>query len=359
MEPTGDEDLVEPPAINRSSLRKRKDPVDAPFGSQSVKDRALKAAKEHLESHTKMGVCASKWEVNRGLVHYYKGILLDEGFTPSSSLLSPSSASLDGDRFSTCSSSKSKASAWEEYCNAYVCAGQLVDIVGKRAAAKTASERFGVAISATTALRAAQTPGVAPKPAGRDLVIPSVVEYKLEDLCLCLREMKLPIFRFMVINYVNTLLKGTVEATMLKHREVRKYWYYNWLGRCKRMKTANIRPLEVTRAAWATADNMIKHYDQLAQVLVETGIAMPNVNFEKDVPLSEPIKIMKPGRIASMDETRLTNDTTEVGKQKKNRILKGKVDDSGDVLVNKGGGDGTGIGGSTADGLDLPGAFCF
>ena len=60
-----------------------------------------------------------------------------------------------------------------------------------------------------------------------------------------------------------------------------------------------------------------------------------------------------------MDETRLTNDATEAGKSKQNRILKGVQGDTGEVLANKGGGDGTAIGGTTADGIDLPGYFIF
>ncbi|KAL3903346.1 MAG: hypothetical protein SGPRY_011716, partial [Prymnesium sp.] len=60
-----------------------------------------------------------------------------------------------------------------------------------------------------------------------------------------------------------------------------------------------------------------------------------------------------------MDEPRLTNDTTEKNKSKSNRSIVGKKGDSAEALVNKGGGDGTGIGGSTADGKDLPGFFIF
>ena len=58
-----------------------------------------------------------------------------------------------------------------------------------------------------------------------------------------------------------------------------------------------------------------------------------------------------------MDETRLTNDATTSSKAKGNRSVIGKDGDCGEVIVNKGGGDGTGIGGTSADGLDLPG-FC-
>lgn len=207
-------------------------------------------------------------------------------------------------------------------------------------------------------MRAAQRKGEPPEKPGRKLIIPADIEYKLEDLCLVLREMKLPIFRFMIINYVNVLIKGTEIAQLLKHKEVRRHWYYNWLNRCKRLQTANIKPLEITRAKWATPENLKTHYDMLCQLFVDLKLAVHNPSYDENVPNSERIKIVKPGRIASMDETRLTNDTTEKNKAKTNRSIVGKTD-TREFLANKGGGDGTGIGGSTADGTDLPGFFIF
>ena len=76
------------------------------------------------------------------------------------------------------------------------------------------------------------------------------------------------------------------------------------------------------------------------------------------IPYSERIKITKPERICSMDLTRLTNDTTSKSKAKSNRSVIA-AGGSKEVLANKGGGDGTAIGGSTADGKDLPAFFIF
>jgi len=232
--------------------------------------------------------------------------------------------------------------------------------MGRRSAAKLASEKFGVRISPSTARRAASTPGVGPQRLpGRKLIVPAEVEHKLEDLVLVLRQMQLPCFRFMIINYVNTLIKGTAIAEQLKHKEVRRHWYYNWLSRCKRLTTANLKPLELTRAQWATVENVEKHYNMLAELLIDLKLAVPNPSYDPEVKLSERVIIVKPGRIASMDETRLTNDTTEKTKGKRNRSIVSKGNDSREALANKGGGDGTGIGGSTADGIDLPGFFIF
>ena len=95
-------------------------------------------------------------------------------------------------------------------------------------------------------------------------------------------------------------------------------------------------------------------------MMVQLGLAVRNTAFVEVKELSEPIKITKPGHIFSMDETRLTNDATTSSKAKGNRTMIGKDGDCcGEVIVNKGGGDGTGIGGTSADGLDLPGFFIF
>jgi len=162
----------------------------------------------------------------------------------------------------------------------------------------------------------------------------------------------------MVLNYMNVLIAGTDIAERLRHKEVRRHWYYNWLGRCERLKTANITPLELTRAQWATSANAKTHYDMLPSILLESKLAVPNLAYDPTCPYSERIKIAKPERICSMDETRLTNDTTSKSKAKINRSIVAKGG-SREVLANKGGGDGTGIGGSTADGKDLPAFFIF
>ena len=106
------------------------------------------------------------------------------------------------------------------------------------------------------------------------------------------------------------------------------------------MKTAILTPLEVTRAKWATIPNAEKHYDVLAGVLLQAVVAVENPAYKKDVPYSERLLITKPERIFSLDETRLTNDTTDKCKSKSSRGLVGKGK-SREVLVNKGGGDGT------------------
>jgi len=152
---------------------------------------------------------------------------------------------------------------WTQYCLAYVYAGHLLSSCGRNVAAQMASEKFGVRIAQSTARRASISAGP-PSRRGAPLIIPQEIEVKVEEPCLCLRELKLPVFRFMVLNYINVLVANTDIAERLRHKEVRRHWYYNWLGRCKRLKTATVTPLELTRAQWATAANSRTKYDLLA-----------------------------------------------------------------------------------------------
>ena len=99
---------------------------------------------------------------------------------------------------------------------------------------------------------------------------------------MLLRSMKLPILRCMVISYANKLVEGTDVQEMLKHKELRRYWYYNWLSRAHRLETANIKPLEVVRAKWATSKNAAHHYKMFEELTLQLGIAVPNPNFNPD-----------------------------------------------------------------------------
>ena len=102
----------------------------------------------------------------------------------------------------------------------------------KKAAAQLAQGKFGVAISASSALRASKNPGEPPKKGGKPLIIEEWVERRLENLVEALRELHMPVFRCMVLNYANKLIEGTHVQMQLKHRELRRHWYYSWLSRC-------------------------------------------------------------------------------------------------------------------------------
>ena len=316
----------------------------------------MRAAHAYLEgTYDSPGAAADAYGCQRQLVNYYVRKMANAGVTRSTSASSEARELEFNVEEETSAPPQDELAAYKE---AYKYAGKMLRKVGRRKAAAMANEKYGVTLSASTALRASQAQGSSPVKAGAPLIIPKRVETKLEDLCLVLREMNLPVFKSMVLTYMNTLLRGTDVALKLKHREVRKHWYYNWLARCTRLETANIRPLELARAEWGTSANVKKHYDLVADVLMKTGIAIEHPAYDPKKPNCERLVLLKPERLFSMDETRLTNDTTEKNKSKINRSIISKGG-SRDVVANKGGGDGTGIGGSSADGKDLPGFFIF
>ena len=348
-------------------LRTRVKEDRRPLSQLTNRERGLRAAADLLKGSLTREEAMAQYGVDRHTLGHYKMRLQQSGFDDIVVSVAPVVAPAPGSTPATneqpepASVLAAKTAAWDAYCHAYIYAGELIAKKGmsKREAARQASEKHGVALSPSTALRASQHLGEPPSKRGRTLILGADMENKLESLCLILREMRIPIFHYMILNYANSLVKGTELEEQFKHREVRRHWYYNWLGRSERLRTGNIRPLEVTRAKWATPANVLKHYEMLAEILVETGIAINNPDFDEEKPLSEPVYIIKPGRLFSMDETRLTNDTTATHKGRQCRSILGAQGDDGTTLVNKGGGDGTGIGGSGADGLDVPAFFIF
>ena len=251
-----------------------------------------------------------------------------------------------------------KADEWEKYCEAYIHASERTAHVGKRTAGDEATQKFDITISASTAFRAYKKPGLRPKKRGRHLIHGADLESKLEELCLLLRDMKMPIYRDSILDYINRLIEGTPQQEQFNPKRVRKDWFYHFLKRSDtKLKTSNIRPirpLESKRAEWATAANISTHYDMLCDLIVELGIAVKNPLHDPHDKDSQEVIIVEPGRLVSMDETRLTNDSTDHNKAKNCRSIVGKRKDDCAVVVNKGGGDATAIGGSTADGYDLP-----
>lgn len=337
----------------RQGLRRRPELTTPPKERMSVRQRAQKAAYDVVKNGMNPSKAASKWGVSRTNIYYYKKELVASGVCTDASV---DSQIRPEDSVSNINESilSNKSDNWEKYVQACTLAGELVPKLGRKAAALEATKKFGVSVSASTAYRMSKNPELVVVKPGRKLIIPSTIEKKLVDLCLAVRQIGLPIFRFMVMNYVNTLIADTPIVQQLKDKEVKRHWYYNWLNRSPELTTGNIRPLEMSRAQWATPENIKQHYDMVADMMVKLKLAEPDPNYDPTVERSVRLRITKPERIASMDETRLTNDTTEKNKSKSNRSIIGK-DDAREVFVNKGGGDGTAIGGSTMDGRDLPG----
>ena len=294
--------LPGPPEVMGSRLRHRPELPVSQTALEANRERGLQAAKAVLLGDVSPLEACSKFSCSSDVLRYYRKKLLEQGMEQVARPHTPAGYTDLSNRSESMSSNY--ASAWDDYSAAYIYAGQLMSEHGRHKAAAMASEKFRVRISASSALRASRRPGEGPSRGGKRTVIPAEVEHKLESICLAIREMKLPLFRFMVVNYLNVLIKGTVYEEQLRHREVRRHWYYNWLGRCKRLTTANIRPLEITRAQWATPENVSKHYDMLRDKLLDLKLAVRNDGYDPAVSYAQEIKIVKPSRIASMDETR-------------------------------------------------------
>ena len=51
----------------------------------------------------------------------------------------------------------------------------------------------------------------------------------MKEFCLLLRDMKLPIYRDSILDYINRLIEGTPQQELFKHKRVRKVkvWFYH------------------------------------------------------------------------------------------------------------------------------------
>ena len=339
------------------SLRTRCTEDKRPLGQLSNKIRGSRAAKEYVDGTLSAAEAQSKYLVTAETFSYWKNKVENSEYP---ALLEAERAAQQAREVAATPQSRKKeppldkADEREKYCQAYIHAGKRTAHVGKRRAAAEATQKFGIKISDSTAFRASEKPGQRPEKRGRQLILGADLESKLEDFCILLRDMNLPIYRDSILDYVNRLIEGTPQQELFKHKEVRKDWYYHFLKRSSKLTTSNIRPLEAKRAEWTTAANTKMHCDMLRDLMIQHKIAVENPSHNPHDKNSQEVIIVKPCRLVSMDETRLTNDSTDHTKAKNCRSIVGKRDDDCAVIVNKGGGDATAIGGSTADGYDLP-----
>jgi hypothetical protein len=262
--------------MEEGRLRTRPNGGKRPMAVVTPKKRAVQAAGEVLAGRMDRAQAMHEYMVSADQLKWFMRKLIDKGLEDCRTSLSPAfSAPESGytDLSFDSSTASNHRTSWDDYCAAYIYAGQRVAELGRKRAAIEASSKFKVHISPSTTRRASLRPGEGPHRGGAQLIIPYEVEHKLESLCLALRELNLPIFRYMIMNYVNTLIRGTSIVEKLKHKEVRRHWYYNWLARCSRLKTANIRPLEMSRAQWATPENIKRHYDMLRDKMLELNLA--------------------------------------------------------------------------------------
>ncbi|KAK3256831.1 hypothetical protein CYMTET_34053 [Cymbomonas tetramitiformis] len=228
------------------------------------------------------------------------------------------------------------------YKELYKWAAQAVkdDLLSSRRAQQLIHETRGIHIDHTTIHRASKGLIQSPMKAGRRSYIPMESEKKLHEFIVALRALKLPVFKATVCAYANKMIRNSEVAKKFKHGVVSDKWYYGFLKRWS-LDTKNQRPFESDRVKWCTAKNLHQHYKVLAESLVGAGVAVWNPDFDEDERHSAMVKIIKPERLLSFDETRLTMDQTSTSKSKVERIVTIDEEDVGDVVANKGGGDGT------------------
>jgi hypothetical protein len=150
-------------------------------------------------------------------------------------------------------------------------------------------------------------------------------------------------------------------------------WYWSHIHAAPGCGSKKARPLAVVRAMWTTSENLDTHYIVLMDLLVDLGIAVVNEEYvptfdpTKDEskfadkfmdPRCQPVTIIKPDRLFSMDETDLNLDQSKGTGDATQRSFHGP-DDDGECLTNKSSVKASGCGGCTADGKCLAPFFVF
>ena len=170
------------PAVHESRLRSRSTGDNRPTEQIPQKQRALCAAEQVLSGALSPGEAMSKFMVNHHSLKYYRLKLLEQGIPDMRAKVSTTpdtNASIAAAISARNSEASNYTSAWDEYVHAYIFAGGLVMKYGRRQAAALATEKYGVHVSATSAGRAAKTPGEGPKRCGASPIIPMWVEHRL------------------------------------------------------------------------------------------------------------------------------------------------------------------------------------
>ncbi len=119
------------------------------------------------------------------------------------------------------------------------------------------------------------------------------------------------------------------------------------------MTTCVERPLELTRAEWASPINIEKYFDVAVEIMVNADVAKPNPQYDPTKPYDEAILITRPSIIPSFDESRVNLDSIETSKGKTDKSLRAPGDD-GETIVTKSSASTTSVCGRSGDGKALP-----
>jgi hypothetical protein len=214
---------------------------------------------------------------------------------------------------------------------------------------------------------------------GRPTFLTAEAEGKVVEAILFMRANKVPVYPMHVAMLAKRISsKLGMDPTLAFGRK----WVECFLKRHEdKFEKIAQKIIEDLRAQYCTASKLKKHYDIVADFLVNLGWAKRNPLFDADVPFvdgaNDPrcrvvdIEPTKAHRIVSMDETRFTLNQCKENKGParsgvKTVVVKAEEDDLtgaaldwGEVVMNKSNYDCTIVGGSSADSNALPGLYIF
>eukprot|EP00944_MAST-04C_sp_MAST-4C-sp1_P013954 g13954.t1 len=181
-------------------------------------------------------------------------------------------------------------------------------------AAKEVEESYGISPHPSTLRKFMKInkdgAGSSPRKKGRVPAIPPKAEAELVDLILHLDNLELII----TIDFAAALVKNFIQGSSLEstldsasirryvYRLIRKPEYKLSLGKCF--------TVESSRLNWGKAYIISKHYDAAKKILLETGFATENPQYEEGS--GEPqLFLREEGRILSFDETKVKLGQTD------------------------------------------------
>ena len=195
------------------------------------------------------------------------------------------------------------------------------------------------------------------KPGG--CYLPSYMEKEIASAVRNLRSRDMLVFPEDVKAWCKELVEGTPYHNNFLGDDGKERptaydgWYRGFLER-NNFLTGPMRPLEMTRAEWFTAENLAKYYEVAKGVLLKAGVAELNPSYDPSLEYSEEILITHPERICSYDETKVELDCTSGGKGKTDTFIRDGPTDDGTGVVTKTGKCASAACGRLGDGRALP-----
>ena len=100
-----------------------------------------------------------------------------------------------------------------------------------------------------------------------------------------MREQFYPVFQEDVIKWAAEAIAGTGYESYFPNGKPTRGWYRGWLSR-NEFLTSALRPLELTRKEWYTAENLASYFEVAKGVLMKAGVAEVNPHYDREVPYS-------------------------------------------------------------------------